>query len=72
MARSYDVPSPCVKVCQIDAAGGLCRGCLRTLDEIARWSSMTPADKLATLHAVGERRRALPVAAGPLCSGGRG
>ncbi|HUD31901.1 MAG TPA: DUF1289 domain-containing protein, partial [Variovorax sp.] len=27
-----DVPSPCISVCRIDAASGLCTGCLRTLD----------------------------------------
>lgn len=31
------VPSPCLSVCQMDAASGLCLGCLRTLDEVARW-----------------------------------
>ncbi|MBO9717806.1 MAG: CoA pyrophosphatase [Pseudoxanthomonas sp.] len=31
--------SPCVRVCRIDG-DGLCRGCLRTVDEIAQWSRM--------------------------------
>ncbi len=31
--------SPCVSVCRMDAASGLCVGCLRTLDEIARWGN---------------------------------
>jgi len=67
-----DVPSPCVKVCRIDDASGLCEGCLRTLGEIAAWSGMSATEKLAVLHAVGQRRRASPRPAGPLCSGGRG
>ena len=29
------VPSPCTRVCVIDPVSGFCRGCLRTLDEIA-------------------------------------
>lgn len=33
------VPSPCVSLCQIDAASQLCKGCLRTLDEIVAWGS---------------------------------
>ena len=33
------VPSPCVSVCQMDEATGLCQGCLRTLDEIGRWGN---------------------------------
>ncbi|MFG6486189.1 DUF1289 domain-containing protein [Roseateles sp. BYS78W] len=31
--------SPCVNVCQMDAASGWCRGCARRLDEIAGWGS---------------------------------
>jgi predicted Fe-S protein YdhL (DUF1289 family) len=37
--------SPCVKVCQMDPFRGLCLGCGRTLDEIARWSSMSDAER---------------------------
>ena len=33
--------SPCIQVCQMDPARGLCLGCARTLDEIARWASFT-------------------------------
>ena len=36
------IESPCIKVCVIDADRGLCTGCLRTLDEIAAWSRLTP------------------------------
>jgi predicted Fe-S protein YdhL (DUF1289 family) len=39
-----------VSICQIDGPSGLCRGCLRTLDEIAGWSSATSAQKLAILQ----------------------
>lgn len=31
------LPSPCMSVCQMDEASGLCRGCLRTLPEISAW-----------------------------------
>ncbi|MDP1532187.1 MAG: DUF1289 domain-containing protein [Rubrivivax sp.] len=34
------LPSPCVSICRMDAASGLCEGCLRTLDEIARWGTL--------------------------------
>jgi uncharacterized protein len=34
------VPSPCISVCRMEAASGLCEGCLRTLDEIAAWGSI--------------------------------
>ncbi|MET0376155.1 MAG: DUF1289 domain-containing protein [Rhizorhabdus sp.] len=31
------VSSPCNQVCEIDSDSGYCRGCGRTLDEIAAW-----------------------------------
>lgn len=34
------LPSPCINVCRMDPATGWCAGCLRTLDEIARWSTL--------------------------------
>jgi predicted Fe-S protein YdhL (DUF1289 family) len=33
------VPSPCINVCEIAPDTLLCRGCLRTMDEIVRWGS---------------------------------
>jgi predicted Fe-S protein YdhL (DUF1289 family) len=52
------VPSPCVNVCALDPQTGWCRGCLRTLDEIAQLIEMTAEDKLATLERVAARRDA--------------
>ena len=37
--------SPCIKVCQMDPQHGLCLGCARTLDEIARWGGMTDVER---------------------------
>jgi predicted Fe-S protein YdhL (DUF1289 family) len=37
--------SPCNNVCQMDPQSGLCIGCARTLDEIARWAEMTDAER---------------------------
>jgi predicted Fe-S protein YdhL (DUF1289 family) len=37
--------TPCVDICVIDAATGLCAGCGRTLAEIASWSSLTDAER---------------------------
>jgi predicted Fe-S protein YdhL (DUF1289 family) len=36
---------------------GLCRGCLRTLDEIAGWLDFSAAEKLAVLDRLEQRRR---------------
>jgi uncharacterized protein len=53
------VPSPCVNVCTMNAATGLCNGCLRTIDEIAAWGSSSNAYKRQVLTAI-EARRKLP------------
>ena len=39
------VESPCNKVCQMNPKTGLCIGCARTLDEIARWAEMSDAER---------------------------
>jgi predicted Fe-S protein YdhL (DUF1289 family) len=56
------VQSPCINICQMDAATGLCRGCSRTLDEIAAWARLDDTARLAILSAV-EARRSAPVTA---------
>ena len=57
MSAEPDVPSPCNKVCTLDAATGLCLGCRRTMDEIARWGAMTNAERRRVLDIVEERGR---------------
>lgn len=54
-AGGDDVPSPCVSVCRMDAATGLCEGCLRTLDEIAAWSRMADSEKRAVWQLIMQR-----------------
>lgn len=54
---SREIPSPCVKVCQLNPETGYCVGCLRTIDEIADWLEMTNQEKCALLARLGERRK---------------
>jgi len=44
------INSPCVGVCRIDEPTQLCSGCLRSLDEIARWSRMDIDEKIAIME----------------------
>ena len=60
-----DVASPCTKVCTLDPATGLCRGCSRTLDEIAAWSTLDDAGKRAVLAAVAARRGSIEASRAP-------
>jgi uncharacterized protein len=39
------IESPCVNICTLDARSGICLGCGRTVDEIARWTAITPAER---------------------------
>ena len=49
------LPSPCISVCRMDAASGLCEGCMRTLDEIAAWGMMDNGAKRAVWELIGQR-----------------
>lgn len=50
--------SPCTKVCILDDATGLCRGCGRTRDEIAAWGVMSEAERRAIMAGLDARLRA--------------
>mgnify|MGYP000909662168 CR=1 FL=1 len=52
------VVSPCVSICTMDEATGWCQGCLRTLDEIARWGGMSDAAKRLVWQEIGRRVQA--------------
>jgi len=51
--------SLCVGICLVDPATRSCRGCLRTVDEIARWYEASPAEKRELLAALAARREAI-------------
>ena len=40
LRMSVDLPSPCISICQLDKASGLCIGCFRSMEEICAWSAM--------------------------------
>jgi predicted Fe-S protein YdhL (DUF1289 family) len=43
------VATPCVKVCIVDGASGLCLGCWRTLSEIGGWSGLSDEQRAAIM-----------------------
>ncbi len=51
------ISSPCTKVCVIDSASGLCSGCGRTLDEIAKWGSLSEDERRAIMATLPQRLR---------------
>jgi predicted Fe-S protein YdhL (DUF1289 family) len=54
--------SPCVNICALDAHG-YCLGCYRSIEEIARWASMSDAERSVVLRTLGERRARAPAPA---------
>lgn len=59
MAEAAPTPvSPCLGICLMDPATRTCRGCLRTIEEIAGWYSASNPEKRAILARLAERRAA--------------
>lgn len=49
-------PSPCLGICIMDPRTRQCRGCLRTVEEIAAWYEASPAEKRALIAVLDARR----------------
>lgn len=57
MTAAFDLPSPCISVCEIDPDTRYCRGCLRTSREIAAWRDLDFDARLALLDRLRDRRQ---------------
>jgi predicted Fe-S protein YdhL (DUF1289 family) len=57
--RLLDIPSPCVGICRLDPASGLCAGCMRTPAEIAAWPGASNAERVQIVLELRMRRRAV-------------
>ena len=45
----------------MDPVRGVCIGCCRTLDEIARWSGMSEAERTTIMEGLSMRRKTLDI-----------
>ena len=54
-----NIESPCNKVCAMHPSLGLCIGCGRSLDEIARWSDFATAERAQIMAQLPPRLAAL-------------
>ena len=51
-----DVPSPCISLCKMDDETRQCKGCYRTVEEIAGWSRMDDAQRLVVWDRIEEHQ----------------
>jgi predicted Fe-S protein YdhL (DUF1289 family) len=49
------VSSPCIRLCVLDPATGLCEGCGRTRDEIAAWGGLAEPERRRIMTALPAR-----------------
>ena len=49
------IDTPCIQICTLDETTGRCLGCGRTRFEIARWTAMTSAERLAIMAELPQR-----------------
>ncbi len=57
--RRDEPDSPCRSICLIHPEAGICVGCHRTADEIARWPRLAPEERRALLAELPGRAAAL-------------
>jgi len=50
-----EVESPCVRVCVVHPKARICTGCLRSIDEITRWSKMSGTERREVMAALPDR-----------------
>ena len=54
-----EIESPCVRICVVHPEARICTGCHRSVDEISRWSKMTPEERREITEALPERSKLL-------------
>ena len=50
-----EIESPCVRICVVHPETRLCTGCARAIDEIGRWSRMSPEERSAIMAELPQR-----------------
>ncbi|MEM8693645.1 MAG: DUF1289 domain-containing protein [Pseudomonadota bacterium] len=53
-----EIESPCVQICVVHPETRLCTGCARSIDEIGRWSRMTPEERSRIMAELPDREPA--------------
>ena len=53
--EGHSLVSPCMSVCIMKTDADECHGCLRSLEEIARWGMSSPLQQRAVWQRLGQR-----------------
>jgi predicted Fe-S protein YdhL (DUF1289 family) len=53
------IETPCLKICVLEPGSGLCRGCGRTVAEIAGWGAMSESDRRRVMALLPDRIAAI-------------
>jgi predicted Fe-S protein YdhL (DUF1289 family) len=53
------IETPCEKICVLDSASGLCRGCGRSLSEIERWTAYSDGERARLMAELPDRIAAI-------------
>ncbi len=48
--------SPCIGICKIGNTTGLCKGCLRSRQEIKGWKKLSKSERRDVLETVAQRK----------------
>jgi hypothetical protein len=54
-ATLRQIGSPCIGICAINPDTNCCRGCFRTLAEVATWSTSSAAQRIRILDRIESR-----------------
>lgn len=49
------IKTPCIRLCELDCASGICKGCGRFEIEIECWMSMSPEEREAIINECSNR-----------------
>ena len=50
-----EAESPCINICVVHPEARICTGCLRSIDEISRWSRLTSEERRAIMADLPDR-----------------
>ena len=59
LSQTPQIESPCKLICELDIEKGLCKGCGRSREEIARWTRYSDVQRQYIMTELAERMEGL-------------